>query len=174
MNLVQLIELASAVTDDAAEARRQALPATVTACRMIEKLLVETLKGEPLRGLKNIGKSGETFYGARVRTQPDTRIDHFEDCTDNEIFLCIDAGGRLTAVRWVLDDDRVTTDNGEPWWSLWSSPATDDQIRIGDADGMLRALHVVLPRHVEKSTKTAASYESAKLLAQRIQRSMTR
>lgn len=135
---------------------------------MIEKLVVETLKGEPLRGLKNIGKSGETFYGARVRTNPDSKIDHFEDCTDNEIFLCIDASGRLVCLWWV-----DLADDGKPWWTLRSAPATDDMLRIGDADGMLRALHTVLPRHVEKSAKTTASYESALLLASRIQQSLT-
>lgn len=164
MDLGHLIKLANSATEDAAEARKLALPATVKACRLIESTVVQMLRGEPLRGLKNIGISGEDWYGARVRTNPDTKIDHFNDCTledsqSIDTFLIIDSDGTLRYLRWELD-----TGPGEPYWVLAGYTAPDSYFRIGDVDGMLRALRVVLPRHVQKSQRTAKNYRSAKAL----------
>jgi hypothetical protein len=171
MNLGDLIRLANSATESAAEARKQALPATVTACRLIESAVQEMLAGEPLRGLKNLGIAGETFYGARVRTKPDTKVDHFNDCLliDEEghsadTFLILDAQGRLTYLQWILDDQVEP-----PYWTLVGHPVPDDYFRIGDVDGLLRALRIVLPRHVKASNRTTASYRGAKALASRIQ-----
>jgi hypothetical protein len=168
MDLGQLLKLASSATENAAEARGQALPATVTACRLIENAVQEMLAGEPLRGLANLGVCGETFYGARVRTIPDTKLRHFGDCNEHDRFLCIDSTGALCNVRWIPDPEH-TTDDGEDWYKLESWTVADNQLRIGDVDGMLRALRWALPRHVKRSQRTAASYANAKALASKIE-----
>jgi hypothetical protein len=171
MDLGQLIKMASSASANAASARDEALPSTVTACHMIEESLLKMLDGERLRGLKNIGISGEDWYGARVRTKPDTKIDHFNDCClvdghSADTFLIIDSFGKLAYLQWVLDDQDGDRD---PYWVLYSSPVPDDYFRIGDVDGMLRALRVVLPRHVKNSNRATASYRKAKALASRIE-----
>jgi hypothetical protein len=175
MNIAQLIAAASAANEDTAEARKAALPATVIACRMVEKMLQDALGNEPLRGLKNLiargGPRNTSFYGARVRAKPDKAIEGFVSATPNQSALCIDAHGRLVNARWVVDPEHEA-DDGTPWWVLEVAPASDDDLKIGDADGLLKALQVVLPRHVAATRRVRARYLEAELLASRIQNSM--
>ena len=167
-HLATLIQDASAASSSAADARGAALPAAIRACRAIERAVIEMLDGEPMRGLRNIGISGETWYGARVRTHPDTKVDHFNDCLlieeegrSSDAFLYIDRDGSLRILRWAFDAK-------SSYWTLESFPVADDYLQTKDPAGMARALLVVLPRHIRQSHQTARSYSKAKELATRL------
>ena len=157
--LMQLLIDAQRASADAGEARQQALPAVVEACRTLERALQEALGGEPLRGLKNIGTLGEKLYAARIRACADNKLPSPNDKGGYQQYLCVSAKGELVMAFWAEDD-------GVIW--LTTEPALDEGLRIDDIDAFVRTLREVLPRHIKAARSTGGRYMSMQRLAHRI------
>jgi hypothetical protein len=163
--MTELLSEAQTATAAAQAARVEGLPDVVRAVRAVEKALCEALDGEPLRALKNIGNAGVTLYGARVRTDADTKIPHWNDRGSAVEYLCLDARGQLVTVYWI---EMEGEDSGESEWELQSKSMPDEYIRVDDIHALTATLVEILPRHVKSARKNGGRYRALQSLAIRV------
>lgn len=128
------------ITERCMRVQREARGEAVRSCRAIEKALQEALAGGCIHGLANLGAKNRPFYGARLRTHPDMRLE------GNQTSICLDSGGRLVLATKTPDTIEI-------------EPAADDQLWAEDGECLPKTLEIVLARHLERATINAARYE---------------
>jgi hypothetical protein len=149
---------AEVATADVARRRTLARAAAVRAIRLVEEKLTLALSQDVLRGVANLcAIDGEVFHGVRVYGSPRFGIDSYLASDGHECFV-IDKHGHLVMVR-----------QGRP---CTSRPVRDDELQAQDLEAVTAAVASALARHVQRAERTAASYERAEALSQRIARAL--
>ena len=161
---MRLRESRATMTAVREEARGQA----VRAIRAIESELVDALDGATLRGLPNLGSSGERFYAIRVRTQQYGEVgpNAEEPIEAGEEPLCLTKEGVLVVARWhYVNNERDPGAGGD---RLSSPPVRSDELMIEDVEALVRTVHHVVPRHLAQLETTNARFSRIGELAERI------
>jgi CxxC-x17-CxxC domain-containing protein len=106
-------------------------------------------------------RSPQPFYGARVRANPDAKLVWPTEPEDETSTLCITPKGALVMVVCATDE------YGDPI-DIEQYSAVFDDILVEDVDGLMRALAVILPRHIESSKRASERFDAVAQLCNRL------
>jgi len=139
------------------DARTRARDNVVRSLRLLEGKLRDALGGDTLRGLADLieGVHDDPLYGALVhpankRFGIDTRLP-----IDGREALVVYKDGTLV----------IAKRDGASWEMR---PAHDDDLRIEHLENIVAAVQEVLQRHLARTQRTAANYEKAQRLSERL------
>lgn len=153
---------------DTAEFRDDAREQAIAAIRGLEQALVESLAGEPLRGLKNLGTGSQPYYGARVRGKPEAKLLWPEEPDSEAETLVIVADGHLAMAVC-----RTMTSGGiDP--HVEECEVEDSDLRAEDVEAMLTTMAEIITRHITSAQTARERYTKLRELSDSVLRVLTR
>jgi len=155
---VRLVDDIEEATSRATAVKAEARMSAEAAIRTIEAKLRTAIQGTELRGLPNLlPDSPSGFYGVRLRGKPNEILPD-----DGRPVLCLDRLGRI--VMAMRSDDRSL----RPTVTVTAWPATDEDFKAEDLEGVLSALAGVLQQHLARITRSTQRYEQVADLSERV------
>lgn len=153
-DLKKLSEM-SPLTDDKARARQ----ASVRACRAMEQALRQTLKGERLHGMPNLGTGAAPWLGSRIRGDYDNRLANPDSGRHGPEVLCLDSYGRLVFARLVRGGAPLHVEARE---------ADDAELVAEDAEDLADVLAIAVRDHMSRGDTERERFADIQATSERL------